>query len=411
MHVVVVGAGIIGTLTAYYLGMQGFKVTVLERRDDIAAEASGANASQLCFKSLYSMGAPSVFPVLPKTVFGMNADLRIRDAYDPYFWSWGMAFLWHSLPRNHHRDTVKLLEMAAQSQGLYEELLEKYNLKFSYEKCGRIRLYETGEGLNHARRDFEKFDMAEGRDYRILSRDECITRTPALADIMQDIAGGLFTMEDGIGDTVKFCRGLRDAIARQERCDVTFATGANINNITADSDKGIQSLSVKGEAVKADRYVLCAGAETALMMRRLGHGLNMYPVKGCSLLVPYSGSYAKTDFPHSLAFMGQRVVLAPLEHGLRFSTGMVFDRYRQEELPELTRRLKDKIGSIFPRMELGDVPVYTGLRPVMPSSIPVAKRLGNSNTYVNTGHGMWGWTLGPVTCHRIAGMMAEEAKA
>lgn len=404
MHVVTVGAGIIGTLSAYYLARKGAKVTVLERNSAVASEASGANASQLSFSSLYPIGNPSLIPIIPSTLVGLNAGIEFRKWLDWRLWLWNLEFLTHCTPQRYENNIRTLLELAGRSRALMNAFLKNHPIEFSYSENGKLRLYGSGAALDNAIKQYRKLGMDRIEGFSVLSAAECLEANPLIANRQGPLAGGILFAGDCTGDSVEFCQALEEILSGSPY-QVEFRYNVTVEAVKpAQARNTVAHLETDAGEITADAYLLCAGAYTPFLLKKTGTGLPVYPIKGCSIVVPYPEGKMR----HSITDIDRKIVMAPLRDGLKISAGMLFDGYNRAADSSLLDVLKTSALKVIPELNFSQGKIFWGLRPAVPSSIPVVKKaIGYDNLYVNAGHGMWGWTLSHATCERAADIMRQ----
>ncbi len=405
MHVVIIGAGIIGTLSAYYLARKGARVTVLERNSAVASEASSANASQLSFSSPYPIGNPSLIPTIPSTLVGLNAGIELRKWLDWRLWLWNLKFLTHCTPRRYKSNTRILLELAGWSRALMNVFLENNPIEFSYSENGKLRLYNSDAALDNAIKQYRKLGMDRIEGFSVLSAAKCLEANPMIANRQGPLSGGILFSGDCMGDSVEFCKAL-EKILSGTPYQVEFKYNVTVDAVKpAQTHSTVTHLETSEGDIRGDAYLLCAGAYTPLLLNKIGTSLPVYPIKGCSIVVPYPQGKMR----HSITDIDRKLVMAPLRYGLKISAGMLFDGYNRATDSRLLDTMKTSALKVIPELDFTQGKIYWGLRPAVPSSIPVVKKAaGYDNLYVNAGHGMWGWTLSHATCERAADIMMQQ---
>lgn len=405
MRVVVAGAGIAGTMSAWSLARRGCRVTVVDRRSAPATEASGANASQLAYGSIYSLAGPDLLRHLPSVLSGRDPVMRAARFFDPALWLWGVRAVGQSFPGTYERNTARLMELAAASRVLLREIAARHPVEFGFSENGRLRLYGSERGLREAAADAEKRRGRWGAPFEILSSADCLRLNPLLSGRKGGLAGGVLSFWDSAGDCAAFCAAMKTVLEGPEY-GVEYRLDTNVLGAGAVSSGRVTCLETDKGSIGGDAFLVCAGASSGFLLRRTGTRLGLYPVKGSTIFVPWRGLPAGPDsLRHSITDVSRRLVLAPLPEGVRISSGMLFAGHDAREDPALTACIKSAAADVVPGISFADARVYTGLRPAVPSGIPVAARTRFSNLYVNAGHGMWGWTAAPATAETAAEMI------
>lgn len=400
MNIVVIGAGIIGLTTAYYLRQDGHQVTVLEKNSGAGEEASYANGAQLSYNFVTPLAEPSVLKKLPFWLTDKNAPLHFKIRPDMDQWRWGLKFL--SLCRTNvaRQYTLSLLKLALESRQLYHELMSNEQLDCNFSSKGKLLIYGNEESLNAAARQLQ-FQAHHGGDkYQQLSREECLELEPALIPSQQTIFGGLFMPNEDSADSYKFCQ----EIYLRLKDDVHFMFNTDVTKLNVSAGK-ITSLQTAAGELKFDAYVLANGIGTQSLLK--GHQANplVYPLKGYSLTYTLS---QESEAPLcSVSDIANKVVYARLGNRLRVA-GMVDVGDASKDLKNhRIDLLKKQVATFFPNLRASCDPVcWAGLRPARPSSSPLIKQGSLRNLWLNIGHGSLGFTLSTGSAKLLADRIA-----
>lgn len=392
MKIIVLGAGVVGVASAWYLSRNGHEVTVIDRQDGPARETSFANGGQISvshaepwanphtpLKALHWLGKEDA-PLL----FRLRADLRLLE--------WTLRFLRECFPARTRRNIRHIVELALYSRrclgALREELAGAGGLHYDQLRRGILHVYTDPRELEKAvraaaiLRDF-------GCDRRPVSAEECIEIEPALAAARPMLVGGDYTDEDESGDACKFterlaehCRGI----------GVEFALGQAVLRLDVEGDRIGSVLTADGRRHVADAYVVALGSYSPLLLAPLGVSLPVYPAKGYSATIPLSdASVAPTV---SLTDDACKLVFSRLGHRLRVAGTAEFSGFDHELNPIRCEALMRRTRALFPDLNPDGPPdLWSGFRPVTPSSVPIIGRTRYPNLWVNTGHGTLGWTM------------------
>jgi len=384
-HVVIIGSGIIGTLSAYYLAEYGIDVTVIERRDNVACEASDANGAQLSYNYVPPLGSPALPLILLSTIFQPTPAMRVDKWIDPHLWRWGLELLQNSRARRSIRNQAVLNALARQSRTLMQDFLEKVPLEFDYKVNGKLHVFD----------DPRKLESLSKRQ-KILSPDECLALEPFLQQRKGQMAGGIFWANDAVGDCHKFCEGLAQWLQKARNVHFMFNTEAKSFII----ERGrIKAVKTNNNTISADHVLLCTGAA-----KMPGTPVNIYPVKGYSLTLQDTPQPQVNITDHA-----RRMVFAPLgADRLRIASFMRFAGYDMNIHEEDIKVLKERSLEVRPDLPVNTARVLSGLRPFTPSSTPLLGKLHYDNLYTNLGHGMSGWTLAHATCKKIADLICDS---
>ncbi|MBR0565409.1 D-amino acid dehydrogenase [Azoarcus sp. L1K30] len=392
MKIAVLGAGVVGVSSAWYLARAGFDVTVIDRQPGVGLETSFANGGQIAVSHAEPWANPST-PLKALSWLGReDAPLLFRLRADPALLGWTLRFLRECLPGRARRNIRHIVALANYSRlclgRLRHELATQGGLQYDHLEKGILHFYTDADEYRramHAARIMREF----GCNRRLLGVDECVALEPALAASAASLVGGDYTTEDESGDAHVFTRQLA---AHCRRVGVQFRLGESIRAL--DSAQGVVKgvLTAAGERIEADAYVVALGSYSPLLLRPLGLNIPVYPAKGYSATLALSAdSVAPTV---SLTDDGHKLVFSRLGNRLRVAGTAEFSGYDLSPNPARSDALLERTRSLFPSLnEAAEPEVWCGLRPVTPSSVPLIGRTGLPNLWLNTGHGTLGWTM------------------
>lgn len=410
MHVVVLGAGIIGTASAWFLRGDGHEVTVVDRQPGVALETSFANACQISA----SHSEPWANPAAPLKILQWlgreDAPLLFRLRLDPALWSWGLAFLRECLPEATRRNTRACLAIALHSRALLKQLRRDLAIEYDHLERGILHFYTDGQAFEAAQKSAAL--MRElGCDRRIVSADEAVAIEPALAPARQRIVGGDYCADDESGDILAFTQALARHAAAQ---GVAFRFNRFATRIVVERGRvtGVEMLGPDGwhETLAADAIVVAAGAFSRALLLPLGERLALYPAKG------YSATFDIVDPTRtptvSVTDDEYKIAISRLGDRLRVAGTAEFDGFSRALNPARCASLTRRTSELFPDACDYERPRYwSGLRPATPSNVPIIGRTRIRGLYVNTGHGTLGWTMGVGSGQLIADVVAGRTPA
>lgn len=387
MHVIVLGSGVIGTTTAYYLARQGAKVTVLDRQPGAAQETSYANAGQVSPGYSTPWAAPGIPLKAIKWLFKKHAPLAIRLDGSLYQLKWMAAMLANCSAERYAVNKERMLRLAEYSRDCLRELRADTGIHYEERARGTLQLFRTEAQMEAARRDIAVLEEV-GVPYELLDRNRLVTAEPALARSLHKLAGGLRLPNDETGDCRLFTTRLAEMAAA---LGVEFRYNESVTGLNTAGGQ-VTGVRVGNEVLTADRYVAAFGSYTRGFLEPLGLDLPVYPVKGYSLTIPMKDEAAAP-------------VSTILDETYKIAVTRFDDRIRVGGMAELSGfdlRLKDArrktlelvVNDLFPGS--GDVAraeFWTGLRPMTPDSTPVVGPTRYGNLFLNTGHGTLGWTM------------------
>lgn len=389
MHVLVLGAGVIGVTSAWYLAEAGHDVTVVDRQSEPAMETSFANGGQISAAHAEPWAKPSVLPKILRWLGREDAPMLFRWRTDPAQWRWALGFLAECAPGRFERNVIRLAALARFSQAQLSALREHTGLEYDSLQRGILHFCtEAREFDSLARHATAMRRLGFARE--ALSAADCIALEPALAGSQVPIAGGVYTPTDESGDAHLFTQRLAEQAAAR---GVAFRFGAQIQGIEAHDAKvgGVRLAS--GERIAADATVVALGSYSTRLLAALGVRLPVYPLKGYSITVPLKADEAAA--PHvSLTDEAHKIVITRLGDRLRAAGTAELAGYDTTVNAVRCDAIARRIRALFPALDFGDdLGFWAGLRPATPSNVPLVGATRFENLFLNTGHGTLGWTL------------------
>ena len=394
MKVVVLGAGILGTCSAWYLAKQGHEVTVIDRQPGAGLETSFANGGQISVSHAEPWANPGAPLKVLKWLAKEDAPLLFRLRADPAQWAWGLQFLLECLPSRTKFNIVQILNLGSYSRDCLQELRRETGIEYDHLTRGILHFYTDPKEWDAAipaaqiMRDF-------GCDRQVVSVDRAIEIEPALARTRDKIVGATFTDADESGDAFKFTQNLAKLC---EEAGVKFRYATTIDAIRTEGDKvsGVLVRAANGvghETISGDSYVMAMGSYSPLLLKTIGVSVPVYPAKGYSATLSTEGYEGA---PHvSLTDDGCKLVFSRLGDRLRIAGTAELTGYSTDLNLVRCEALVRRASELFPNSADFANPIYwTGLRPATPSNRPVIGRAKYANLFLNTGHGTLGWTEG-----------------
>ncbi len=409
MKVIVLGAGIIGTASAWFLRQEGHDVTVIDRQTGAAQETSFANGCQISVSHAEPWANPSAPLKVLKWLGKEDAPLLYRFRPEWLQWKWAMHFLRECTPARTDKNIRQIVALCEYSRQTLVALRAETNIQYDHLARGILHFY-TDEKEFELSLPAAKLMRDLGCHRESIGADEVVRIEPALAGIRNKIVGGDFTASDESGDVYKLTTGLAKK-AEQAGVDFQFSTMVTrlISQGAGATAKitGVEVINSEGkhQTLHADAFVVAMGSFSTPLLKPLGINLLLYPGKG------YSATYQVTNPDSaptvSLTDDGYKLVVSRLGDRLRVAGTCELNGYSRElnntRCEAITRRTKE----LFPDSCDYDNPTYwTGLRPLTPSNIPYVGKTKFSNLFLNTGHGTLGWTMGCGSGRAIAEIIA-----
>lgn len=407
MRVVVLGGGLMGVTTAWYLAGDGHEVTVIERETGVGEGTSFANAGLVTPSDSGPWNAPGTLGLLVKYLGREDSPLLVRPGALPGLAMWGLRFLWNSQHRLHRANAQANARLAVYNLVLLQKLRRDLRLDYDANTNGAMRVFTTAAELDAAGRHAEALKPF-GVPCEILDARGVLAREPALATA-GSLVGGVYFPADESGDAHLFTRALAEHCAAR---GVGFRFGETVTGLDHDRDR-ITAVRTDRGSVVADAAVVALGCWTPALTRMSGARLPIYPVKGYSATVDIDGWNEAPRMP--VLHESLKVATAPLGHRLRIGGTAEFAGYDRVLNPTRAAAVLKAALRLYPTLApyaaLPRVRQWTGLRPMTPDGRPLIGRVRLRNLFVNAGHGGLGWTLacssGRLTADLLAGRAPE----
>ena len=387
MKILVLGGGVIGVTTAYFLAEAGHEVTVVDRQKGPALETSFANAGEVSPGYASPWAGPGIPLKAIKWLLMKHGPLVVRPAFDPHMWIWLLKMLRNCTAERYAVNKARMVPLAEYSRDTLKALRETTGIAYDARAKGTLQLFRTQKQLDGTSGDIEVL-KTYGVPYEVLDPDGCIGAEPALAGVREKFVGGLRLPGDETGD----CKMFTDRLA--ELCvarGVTFEYGTTIRRIIRNRNRITNIGTDKGWRT-ADAYVMAMGSYSAKFMRSLKRPIPVYPVKGYSITLPIKDAAAAPE--STVMDETYKVAITRLGDRIRVGGTAEISGFDLNLHESRRRTLEHSVGDLFP--EGGDLKAATfwcGLRPMTPDGPPLIGRTEFSNLYLNTGHGTLGWTM------------------
>jgi D-amino-acid dehydrogenase len=405
VKIIVLGSGVIGTTSAYYLAQAGHEVTVVDRQPGAGLETSYANAGEVSPGYAAPWAGPGIPMKAVKWLLMQHSPLVVRPKLDLAMWRWLLQMLMNCTASRYEINKGRMLRLAEYSRDCMKELRSATDIRYDERTQGTLQLFRTQKQLDAAAQDIailERYKVP----YELLDPAGCLKSEPALAHVREKFVGGLRLPGDETGDCFKFTQSLA---TMAEALGVKFQYDVAINRILSDGKK-ITGVQTSAGELKADAYVLALGSYSPLLLRELGIKIPVYPVKGYSITIPIVDA---NGAPESTV-MDETYKVAITRLGDRIRVGGTAEISGYDlTLHEARRKtLVHSVSDLFPHGgDVGQAEFWTGLRPMTPDGTPVVGPTPYRNLFLNTGHGTLGWTMacgsGRVLADLVSGKCPE----
>ncbi|EMG6525981.1 MULTISPECIES: D-amino acid dehydrogenase [Providencia] len=406
MKILVLGAGVIGVTTAWYLAQEGHEVLVVDRQHDVAEETSAANAGQVSPGYATPWGAPGIPLKAVKWMFEKHAPLVIRPDGTLFQLRWMWQMLKNCDIQHYAMNKSRMVRIAEYSRDCIRQLRADTGIEYEARQGGTLQLFRTTEQFDNAANDIAVLQQ-EGVPYELLASNELVKAEPALEFVKHKLTGGLRLPNDETGDCQQFTKKLAKMA---QNAGVQFKFGGHVEQILTEGNK-VSGIKIDGEILQADRYVVAMGSYSTSMLQSLVQ-IPVYPLKGYSLTMPIideqrSPMSTILDETYKIAVtrFDQRIRVGGMAEVVGFNLNIL--KKRCETLKMVVQDLYQGGGDI------AQAQFWTGLRPMTPDGTPIVGPTAYGNLYLNTGHGTLGWTMacgaGKLLADLISGNTPEIA--
>lgn len=384
--VAVIGAGITGITTAYFLAKKGYQVVIYEEEKHPAMKTSFANGGQVSVSNSEVWTTWSNVKKGMKWIFTKDAPLLIRPKLDFAQWRWIFKFLIHTIKNEYEKNTVETIKLGLASRSLYKKIIEEEKLSFDMSDCGILHFYKDEKYFDAAKKAKNIYNN-NSVEWDIVDKEDIFKIDNNLN--FNNLLGGAWTKSDWTGDIHRFCYELSHVL--KEKYGAVFHFGVKTDNL--------ESITQEHDAV-----VVCAGVGSVKLAKSVGDCLNIYPVKGYSITI----NNVPTELLPKVSLLDDqaKIVTATLGNRLRVAgtaelTGENYDITRDRVEP-----LLKWVHTNFPKINTHDYTSWACLRPMTPNMLPIVKQSSNNaKVFYNTGHGHLGWTLSPETARQISSLI------
>ncbi|QMV03951.1 FAD-dependent oxidoreductase [Devosia sp. D6-9] len=402
MKVLVLGGGVIGVTSAWYLAEAGHEVEVVERQPGPALETSFANAGEISPGYASPWAGPGVPVKAIKWLLMRHGPLVVRPRLDPHQWIWMAQMLRNCTSARYARNKARMVPIAEYARDCLKALRASTGITYDDRAMGTLQVFRTQKQLDDAHKDIEVLRQF-GVPYETLDRAGCSVAEPALAAVSEKFVGGLRLPGDETGDCQMFTERLTEMAKAK---GVVFHFGETINAIRSEGGR-ITGVETTAGTRKADAYVVALGSYSPHAVRPLGIDLPVYPVKGYSITVPIAD---ESRAPVSTV-MDETYKIAITRLGNRIRVGGTAEvaGFDLKLRPARKATLDHSVTDLFPGGgDMSRATFWCGLRPMTPDGPPVVGGTPFSNLYLNTGHGTLGWTMSCGSARLLADLISGK---
>ena len=411
MRVLVLGSGVVGVTSAYYLAKKGFEVTVLDRQPAVGLETSFANAGQISPGYSAPWAAPGVPYKAMKWIFQRHAPLALKADWSLWQLQWTLQLLQNCNAKSYDLNKERMVRLAEYSRDCLSDLRAEIGVAYEARTQGTLQVFRTQKQLDAEAKDIAVLSRM-GVPFEHLDPDGCVKVEPGLASVKANLLGGLRLIHDETGD----CQIFTTNLAKEaQKLGVKFRQDVTINRLITQSNQltGVEIETQSGkEVLVADQYVVALGSYSRELMQGLGLNIPVYPVKGYSLTVPI----VNDEIAPVSTVMDEtyKVAITRFDNRIRVGGMAELAGFDLSLNPRRRETLEMVLNGLFPNA--GDVSqalFWTGLRPMTPDGTPIIGKASAvyNNVWLNTGHGTLGWTMACGSGQVLADLLANQQPA
>lgn len=402
MKVVVVGGGIVGLSSAYFLAERGAEVVVLEARDSVGAVTSFANGGLLTPSMAWPWNMPGLARQVIRWLGKEDAPLLLRPRALPGLWRWGTRFLRESNATRYWRNTEKNARLALDNLRKLREIREATGMDFTHAANGTLEVHRDPGRLHEAGAKADRL-RALGIRSQTLDRSALLWNEPALEPVARELAGAIRFPDDETGDARQYCEALAAFLVRQS---VDLKLNSSVRRVTT-SGRRVDGVVCEHGDIKADAVIVAAGTATPELMRPAGRWIPIAPVKGYSITIDASRWRTRPSLP--VADDELHATATPLGTRIRVAGTAELAGFSNELTTSRVANVLGLLQRIYPgetaNLTQEQVQPWTGLRPMSADGVPLIGTSPVEGLYVNSGHGHLGWTMGVASGHLVAELL------
>ncbi len=408
MKTIVLGAGVVGTATAYFLAKNGHEVEVVERQNGAALETSFGNGGVLHAAEVEPWSQPGMPTKIMKWLGQEDAPLLVRYGAIPKMWRWGLKFIANCTPERFEQNALTNLKIALHSIEVVKQVRSEIAIDYDMRTNGMLKVYTSAQSFESSRKSAELFSR-HGLPFRALTPDECVKLEPSLKPTAASLVGGLHFPGDEAGDCHKFTTALAAAAAA---LGVKFHYDTEIQRLERDGRR-VGTVHTSRGPMRADNFVAALASYTPRVLKTVGVKVPIYPVKGVTITVSGAPWADRPEMP--IADDGRIFGLVPLGGRLRVSGSAEVAAYDTTPSRARCQAIVNNVISVFPDFakcyDPATAKFWAGVRPVTPTGTPILGSSPLANLFIAAGHGHLGWTMGCGSGHVVADLVAGRTPA
>jgi len=402
MKVIVLGSGVVGVTSAWYLAQAGHEVVVVDRQKAAGLETSFANAGQVSPGYSAPWAGPGVPLKAIKWLLMRHRPFVLWPRADPSLYRWLVMMVRNCTEDAYHVNKGRMVRLAEYSRDCLRDLRDETAIAYDERAQGTLQLFRTQKQLDHVGDDTAVLDEG-GVPYELLDPAGCIAAEPALALVAGKFVGGLRLPGDETGDAFKFTQRLAKLC---EAAGVAFRFETSVTGVQTEGDR-VTGIATDQGLITGDRYVVAMGSYSPILLRGIGLDLPVYPVKGYSITIPITD--AASSPVSTVMDETFKVAITRLDDRIRVGGTAELAGYSKSLRGPRRATLEHSVGDLFPKGgDLRQASFWTGLRPMTPDGTPIIGPTRFTNLFLNTGHGTLGWTMSCGSGRLLADLVSDR---
>ncbi|WP_100752830.1 D-amino acid dehydrogenase [Vibrio salilacus] len=404
MEVVVLGSGVVGLTSAWYLSQAGFSVTVIDRQARAAKETSFANAGQISYGYSSPWAAPGIPAKAIKWLFEQHAPLKIKPSMSSELMQWAGKMLLNCQLDKYRINKARMLTVANRSRDCLAKLNQQYQLDYQGRSQGTLQIFRTAAQLTAVEKDIKLLEES-GTRFELMDSKQCLAQEPGLHHMQGELVGGLYLPDDQTGDCYLFCQQLQQMA---QQAGVKFLFNTHIDALLTEKNRVVGITTNQG-TISGDHYVVAMGSYSKHLLAPFGIDLPVYPVKGYSLTLPVideqhapNSTIMDETYKVAVTRFSERIRVAGTAELAGFDTALPDKRLAT---------LNHVVSHLFPHgVDFSQAEYWSGFRPMTPDGTPIIGQTSLANLYTNTGHGTLGWTMACGSADILTEIIAAQGK-
>ena len=405
MKITIIGAGIIGVSSAYFLAKSGYEVEVIDRQNGPGLETSFANAGMLTPSMSDPWNSPGLMGSLISSLIGGHSSLSLTPRVLPSMVGWGFSFLNQSRQKYFYNNLHRSAELCCYSMKVLTKLNDDLNINYQGYKTGSMKIFRDQSAMDKLVKLSEHL-KDHGMTFQVLKSKELLKKEPSLKEAEHRLCGGVYFPDDHAGNAYQFTCEMEK---KTRNLGVSFRYGVSVNKMVRDGEKITKLISSKGDFI-SDMFILCAGSYSTPLARTAGLNIPVRPAKGYSLTIPINGWNSGPRMP--LIDDGSHLAITPLGDTIRIAGTAEFVGYDRNIKKNRIGKLYNLFDEIYPQfspyLERDKVKEWAGLRPLTADGSPYIGRTPIKNLHLNTGHGPLGWTMAAGSAKMLSNILRGE---